>query len=75
MTHGALIEQVGQTDYWLAIPAERDRGGRANVAFADGHCTFKKWQFLGRKRTGWQTQTMNAQDRADLKWVLDALGP
>ncbi len=75
MTHGALVEQPGQTNYWLAIPGERDRGGGANVAFADGHCTFKKWQFLGRKRTGWQTWTTNAQDRADLTWVVDALGP
>jgi len=73
MTHGALFEQPGQTDYWLTIPGERDRGCGANAAFADGHVRFKKWQFLGRKRTDFQTPARNAHDRADLKWVSDAL--
>ena len=73
MTHGAMIEQPGQTTYWLAMPGERDRGGGANVVFADSHHTFKKWQYLGRKRINFQEPISNQQDRTDLKWVLNAL--
>ena len=73
MTSGAFIVQPGQTGYWLTIPGERDRGHGANVAFADGHVAFKKWQFLGRKRTEFQTPVRNQLDRADLTWILDAL--
>ena len=44
MTHGALVEQPGQTSYWLAIPGERDRGGGANdlVRFHLG--SRQRWQ-------------------------------
>ncbi len=73
MTSGAFFVQPGQTGYWLTIPGDRDRGCGANAAFADGHVQFKKWQFLGRKRTEFQTLVRNEQDRADLKWAVDAL--
>ncbi len=73
MTHGAFVEEPRQTDYWMTIPGERDRGHGANVAFADGHGDFKKWHFLGRKRMDFRESVRNERDRADLKWVLDAL--
>ena len=55
------------------IPGYRDRGCGANLAFADGHVGFKKWQYLGRTRTGPETPVRNEQDRADLAWVVSAL--
>jgi prepilin-type N-terminal cleavage/methylation domain-containing protein/prepilin-type processing-associated H-X9-DG protein len=73
MTSGAFIVQPGQTGHWLTIPGDRDRGCGANAAFADGHVAFRKWQFLGRKRTEFQTPIRNQRDHADLTWVLDAL--
>jgi prepilin-type N-terminal cleavage/methylation domain-containing protein/prepilin-type processing-associated H-X9-DG protein len=73
MTSGAFVVQPRQYDYWLTIPGERDRRRGANAAFADGHVAFKKWQFLGRKRTDFQTPVRNEPDRADLRWVVDAL--
>jgi prepilin-type N-terminal cleavage/methylation domain-containing protein/prepilin-type processing-associated H-X9-DG protein len=73
MTSGAFVFQPGQTDYWLTIPGNRDRGCGANVAFADGHVEFKKWRYLGRKRTQLHTPVRNELDRADLRWLLEAL--
>ena len=73
MTSGALIADPAQPDVWYTIPGERDRGCGANVAFADGHVQFKKWQYRGRSRAGLQTPVSTAADRADLRWVLDAL--
>jgi prepilin-type N-terminal cleavage/methylation domain-containing protein/prepilin-type processing-associated H-X9-DG protein len=73
MTSGAFLADPDQPDVWYTITGERDRGCGANVAFADGHVQFKKWQYLGRIRVGMQTSLKNAADRADLRWVLDAV--
>ena len=73
MTSGTFITDPDQPGAWYTIPGERDRDAGANVAFADGHVSFKKWQHRGRIRTGLRTPVANAADRADLRWVLDAL--
>jgi prepilin-type processing-associated H-X9-DG protein len=73
MTSGTFVANPDLPDVWYTIPGERDRGCGANVAFADGHVRFKKWQYLGRIRTGMGTSFKNAADRADLRCVLDAL--
>jgi prepilin-type N-terminal cleavage/methylation domain-containing protein/prepilin-type processing-associated H-X9-DG protein len=73
MTLGTFVANPDEPDVWFTIPGERDRGCRANVAFADGHVDFKKWKYLGRIRTGMRTPGANDADRADLRWVLDAL--
>jgi prepilin-type N-terminal cleavage/methylation domain-containing protein/prepilin-type processing-associated H-X9-DG protein len=73
MTSGAFFVDPDQTGHWLMIPGYRDKGCGANVAFADGHVSFKKWQSLGRTRTGPETPVQNALDRADLAWVVNAL--
>ncbi|MHC1763361.1 MAG: prepilin-type N-terminal cleavage/methylation domain-containing protein [Verrucomicrobiia bacterium] len=73
MTSGAFVFQPGQANYWLTIPGDRDRGCGANVAFVDGHVAFKKWQYLGRKRTELHTPVRNDLDRSDLRWILAAL--
>ena len=73
MTSGTFVANPVQTSAWYTIPGERDRDGGANVAFADGHVQFKKWQYRGRIRKGIQTPVRDAVDRADLRWVLDAL--
>jgi prepilin-type N-terminal cleavage/methylation domain-containing protein/prepilin-type processing-associated H-X9-DG protein len=67
---GTFVLQSGQTDYWYTIPGERDRGCGANVAFADGHAEFHKWQYTGRLRLELRTYFTNQADRADLIWVL-----
>jgi prepilin-type processing-associated H-X9-DG protein len=73
VTSGEFIVMPDQTAYWLVVPGYRDRGCGANVAFADGHVNFKKWQYLGRTRTGPNTSVQNELDRADLTWVVNAL--
>jgi len=73
MTSGTFVASPYQTNGWYTIPGERDRGYGANVAFADGHAQFKKWQYLGRIRIGLELGVANDADRADLRWVLDAL--
>ncbi|MHC1763355.1 MAG: prepilin-type N-terminal cleavage/methylation domain-containing protein [Verrucomicrobiia bacterium] len=73
MTSGTFVADPDQPDAWYTIPGERDRDSGANVAFADGHVSFKKWQHGGRTRTGMRTPVANAADRTDLRWVLDAL--
>ena len=70
MTCGAFVFQAGQTNSWYTLPGERDRACGANVAFADGHVEFHKWQYLGRIRTNLETPFQNQADRADLIWVL-----
>ncbi len=70
MATGTFFVQRDQTDFWWMIPGARDRGGGANVAFADGHVEPHKWQFPNRRWSGWQTFTQNAKDRADLGWVV-----
>jgi prepilin-type processing-associated H-X9-DG protein len=73
MTCGAFFVSPDQTGFWWMIPGSRDRGCGANVAFADGHVSFQRWQYLGRTRKGPETAVVNPQDRADLRWVMDAL--
>jgi prepilin-type processing-associated H-X9-DG protein len=73
MTSGTFVANPDEPDVWFTLPGERDRGCGANVAFADGHVNFKKWKYLGRIRTGLRTPGANDADRADLRWVLDAL--
>ena len=70
MTCGAFFASWDQTAFWWMIPGYRDKGCGANLAFADGHVSFKKWKYLGRKRTGPNTTVQNELDRADLAWVL-----
>ena len=70
MTSGTFLCEVGQTSYWYTIPGERDRRCGANVAFADGHVDFHKWQYIGRTRTELTTPFKNEADHADLIWVL-----
>ncbi|MBI3191639.1 MAG: prepilin-type N-terminal cleavage/methylation domain-containing protein [Pedosphaera parvula] len=74
MTSGSLVEQPGQTGgYWLTIPGQRDRQSGANAVFADSHVEFHQWQSLGRQRIAFQTPVRNAQDRADLVWILGVM--
>ena len=73
MTSGTFVVDPTRPNCWYTIPGERDRGCSANVAFADGHVNFKKWKYLGRIRTDLETPGANDADRADLRWVLDAL--
>jgi prepilin-type processing-associated H-X9-DG protein len=73
MTCGAFFVYPDQTDFWWMIPGYRDRSCGANVAFADGHVSFKKWQYLARTRKDPETPVRNPQDRADLAWVVSAL--
>ena len=79
MTSGTFLAEAGQTDHWWTIPGERDRAGGANLAYADGHAAFRKWQYLGRIRLPppeKQTPVVNQQDRDDLTWILDKVpGP
>jgi prepilin-type processing-associated H-X9-DG protein len=70
MTSGAFFVEPDQTGFWWMIPGYRDKGCGANMAFADGHVGFKKWQYLGRTRTGPTTFVQNELDRADLAWVM-----
>ena len=70
MTHGTFVLDPGQTQDWYSLPGERDRQCGANVAFADGHVDFHKWQYLGRTRTNLETPFKNQADSADLRWVL-----
>jgi prepilin-type processing-associated H-X9-DG protein len=73
MTAGVFVIEPGQTGFWYSVPGECDRGSGANAAFADGHVSFKKWQYLGRRRTSTQTPIRNGQDAADLAWVVSGL--
>jgi hypothetical protein len=72
MTHGTFVVTPRQTGYWTSMPVERDRVHGANAGVADSHVPFKKWKYLGRKRVLTDTPVANDQDRADLKWVVDA---
>jgi len=73
MNHGTFIVQPRQTDYWTSMPGERDKACGANVGFADGHVRFHRWRYVGRSRVGTTTPVANNRDRADLKWVVDAV--
>jgi prepilin-type processing-associated H-X9-DG protein len=72
MTHGTFVPNV-LTESWHSLPGERDRARGANVAYADGHVAFHRWQYLGRIRTGLSTPVTNAADRADFKWLLSRI--
>jgi len=74
MTHGTFVLNAERTDCWYALPGERDRACGANVAFADGHVDFHKWQYLGRStRIGLETPFKNQADHADLIWVISCV--
>jgi prepilin-type N-terminal cleavage/methylation domain-containing protein/prepilin-type processing-associated H-X9-DG protein len=73
MTSGAFFVDPDQTGRWWVVPGCRDKGCGANVTFADGHVSFKKWQYPGRTRTGPDTPVRNELDHADLAWVVNAM--
>jgi prepilin-type processing-associated H-X9-DG protein len=73
MTHGTFVLNAQRTDCWYTLPGERDRACGANVAFADGHVDFHKWQYLGRTRKNLETPFKSQADRADLIWVLSRI--
>ncbi len=76
MTSGSFVLRSGQTGYWFTIPGDRDQGGGANVGFADGHVSFKKWGYLARVRLpppNLGLGVANQQDAADLAWLVSAL--
>ena len=73
MPSGTFVASPDQPNGWFTIPGERDRRCGANVAFADGHVQFQPWKHLGRIRTNMVTFVVNDADRADLRWVLDAV--
>jgi len=73
MTSGTFVVDPDRPDCWYTLPGERDRACGANVAFADGHVDFRKWQYLGRTRTQLETPCKNEADRADLIWVLSRI--
>jgi hypothetical protein len=68
---GGWLMYLDQTPGWFTLPGHRDRGYGANVAFADEHVEFKKWQYLGRG-AGVVSSIANARDRADWEWVMNA---
>jgi len=70
---GAFFVQKEQTGFWWMIPGYRDKGAGANVAFADGHALFKKWEDPGRRWKGFETPVRSALDREDLAWVVGGL--
>jgi prepilin-type N-terminal cleavage/methylation domain-containing protein/prepilin-type processing-associated H-X9-DG protein len=71
---GAFFVKKAQTEFWWMIPGYRDKGGGANVAFADGHALYKVWKDPGRRWIGpWSTDARNALDREDLAWVVGGL--
>ena len=73
MTSGAFFVSADQAGSWWMIPGDRDKSCGANVAFADWHAEFKKWQYVDRIREGVETPVKNQADRADLAWVVRAL--
>ena len=73
ITSGAFFVSADQAGSWWMIPGDRDKSCGANVAFADWHAEFKKWQYVDRIREGVETPVKNQADRADLAWVVRAL--
>ena len=71
LTSGAFVLLVGHEDSWWTVPGFRDRGRGANVAFADGHAFFHKWEYPNRIRITHQKFVVNALDLEDLRWLLD----
>jgi prepilin-type N-terminal cleavage/methylation domain-containing protein/prepilin-type processing-associated H-X9-DG protein len=67
---GAFVLQQGQESHWWTVPAYRDRGCGANLAFADAHVEFHKWKYLHRIRKVADTPIANARDLEDLRWLL-----
>lgn len=70
VTGGAFVLLLGQQDVWWTVPGFRDRGCGANVAFADGHVQFHKWNYSHRVRKGHETPITSTPDREDLNWLL-----
>jgi prepilin-type processing-associated H-X9-DG protein len=73
MTCSTFVLQPHQTGFWWMMPGDRDRRCGANVAFADGHLYFKKWEYPGRVRTSTVTLTQNRQDDNDLAWLVSMM--
>jgi prepilin-type processing-associated H-X9-DG protein len=73
VTSGLFVVEPRQNQRWWTIPGGRDQWHGINVAFVDGHVSFKKWDYLGRKRTGNFFTITNELDRADLAWLMAAL--
>lgn len=68
---GVFVLEVGQADHWWTVPGFRDRGYGANVAFADGHSEFHKWNYPHRIRRSEETPITGNLDLQDLLWLLD----
>jgi prepilin-type processing-associated H-X9-DG protein len=54
-------------DIWDTLPANRDRRGGINIAFADGHAVSHAWKHWPKKREA----CVNPQDASDLHWLQD----
>ena len=70
LSSGAFVQQEGQESCWWTVPASRDRGYGANLAFADGHVEFHKWKYPHRIRRLPETPIANALDLQDLRWLI-----
>jgi prepilin-type processing-associated H-X9-DG protein len=70
LTSGVFVLKAGNEVLWWTVPGARDRRTGANVAFADGHAGFHKWNYPQRIRKGYETPIVNAPDREDLRWLL-----
>ncbi len=70
ITGGAFVLAEWQEDFWWTVPGSRDRGHGANLAFADGHVEFHKWNYPHRIRKAGENGFANALDREDLRWLL-----
>ncbi len=70
LTGGTFVLAEWQESLWWTVPASRDRGYGANVAFADGHVEFHKWKYPNRIRKTAESTITNALDLEDLRWLL-----
>jgi prepilin-type processing-associated H-X9-DG protein len=52
------------------VAGSRDCRTGANVAFADGHAEFHKWNYPHRICKEYETPIVNALDHEDLRWLL-----
>jgi len=70
LTSGVFVLREAQESFWWTVPAARDRGGGANLAFADGHAEFHEWKWPHRIRKSVENRVVNDLDGADLSWLL-----
>jgi prepilin-type N-terminal cleavage/methylation domain-containing protein len=69
-TPGLPLLASGANPYWLSLPADRHSQG-ANISFAEGHVTHKKWRWPKRKWNASATRPPeNAADKDDLIYTL-----